>query len=663
MDPSRAPTRLNAVDALRALAVLPVILFHLNPAWLPGGYLGVDVFFVISGYLITGILMREMTDGTFGFGAFYARRIRRILPAMLVMVVSVTIYWAWSQPWSFAEVAKIARATLSLRANLAIEELVGNYWGGDAQVQPLLHTWSLAVEEQFYLLFPLAFWGLWRACPSRAWLALLGTLALASLGWHLHASGAAPVAAFYDTSARAWELLAGALLAVATRDASGRGTGSGGWVGWTGLAIVLLAYLSPTAGVPSAWRPGLAVVGAVAFLWAAPRREGVHAWLDQPALVYVGLISYSLYLWHWPVAVLARNSVLQEWPPVLAGGLEVLAILGLGVASYHFVEKPSRHGRRVVWLALGVSIAAYFGIREVARSREKAALRLSQDFVLAPGRVAGADEAYETLGGFRRLSVTGRRFAEVVAVPEESLQKYRNVDFPALPARAPGTLASGGAEGSARRVLVWGDSHAMVLGPTIDKLGKELGLGLRFRIKEGADPVVLLPPDGDGLAQAGYQALRSGPDCCLFVFRYDARRFADYEASFAEILKHTRLIVVQQPPVLEMPDVCTVDYFAYQRDRQGLDLRRYSPGEQKRSLAGRREFERQLLARFGSDPRFRFILVDPVLRTEDGRPRWWDGRDTLFYLDDDHLSEFGARLMEPLLRRALEQACGLERSR
>jgi hypothetical protein len=400
----------------------------------------------------------------------------------------------------------------------------------------------------------------------------------------------------------------------------------------------------------------LAVVGTVLFLWGAPQRRGVHAILDRPLFVYVGLISYSLYLWHLPVAVLARGLNASAELGVASVILEIVIIVALGSASYHFVEKPFRHGRRKTWVILAACIVTYFGIRQIARELEKPENDYFADMVLREGRASEGDASFATIGGFRRMTVEGGRFTEPSEMSAEGKRKYRHLDFAPPEVRPSGQLVGGGERLSASKILVWGDSHAMAMSATLDKVARELGIRTEFRIKDGAEPLIVIPPVGGEFDQAAYRALRSRPDCCVFIFRYDARRFEDYETTFVEILKYTKLVVIQQPPVLGMPDKCTVDYLAYLRDRKGIDLSTYKLNEQGRTIDGRKEFERRLVERFGSTPDFKFVRLDSVLRDAEGRPKWWDGRETLFYIDEDHLSEFGAQRTETLIRTELTKS-------
>lgn len=330
------------IDGLRAVAILPVVLYHARIPGVSGGYVGVDVFFVISGFLIAGIIASEIERGRFTVTGFYERRARRILPALFtVIAASFALGWLVALPEAFGEFARSATATALFVSNLYFWQTT-DYFSAAAEFRPLLHTWSLAVEEQFYIFFP---WFLvLMARAGRVWLAitvfLLMTVSFAGsvLGTH-----AAPVAAFYLLPTRTWELLLGAALAlnlvpaIATqklREAAAL----------TGLAMILLAVALFDSTTPF---PGLAAVlpclGTALIIHAGTGAENrVGRLLSSGWLVFIGLISYSLYLWHWPVLAFLRLGYgTVELPQEVALAAVLLSAV-LATLSWHFVERPFR---------------------------------------------------------------------------------------------------------------------------------------------------------------------------------------------------------------------------------------------------------------------------------------------------------------------------------
>ncbi len=327
------------IDGLRAVAVLPVILFHaglMGP--LQGGFVGVDVFFVLSGYLITAIILGEQAKGTFTVAGFYERRARRILPALVVMCLA-TIPFAWLLllPFEFTQHFKALGAVAVFISNVFFWDRTG-YFDLASEAQPLLHTWSLAVEEQFYLFFPLLLMALSRL--SHRWLAVvLGLIALASLGLAEWGAVNKPKINFFFTPSRLWELLVGALCAIALFQ---RSVWRQGWLAAVGLGMIALAVAiyGPHTPFPSVYTL-LPVVGtALVILFASPQTV-IARLLSARFLVGIGLISYSAYLWHQPVLVFAR--MWSDGPLGVATllGLVVL-IFGLAWASWAFVEQPFR---------------------------------------------------------------------------------------------------------------------------------------------------------------------------------------------------------------------------------------------------------------------------------------------------------------------------------
>lgn len=385
------------IDCLRAIAVLAVVLYHAAPEWLPGGFVGVDVFFVLSGYLITRLLADEKTrTGRIDYLAFYARRVRRLFPAMAVVTVIVALaaWWLLGRHGSvYRQTGESAAASLLFAANVYFPSQLGAYFDGPAERMPLLHLWSLAVEEQFYLVYPALLALLWRLIPGGVarWLAIIavGSLGLAEYWVHIQ-----PERAFYLMPARFWELAAGALLALSpARPARRTGTGL---AAATGLLLVLLAaWLTPRLGYFPASAALPAVAGTVLVLWAIHRDadgRGPLRWLQWRPLVSIGLVSYSLYLWHWPLLAFDANLRLDP-APVAWRLLLCLLALGLAWASWRWVEQPFRRSRarpgRIVLAGIAASLLLAGGMFALSRADRvpeataRQAERAAQDF--APG--------------------------------------------------------------------------------------------------------------------------------------------------------------------------------------------------------------------------------------------------------------------------------------
>jgi peptidoglycan/LPS O-acetylase OafA/YrhL len=330
------------IDGLRAVAVLAVVLFHADAAVLPGGYVGVDVFFVVSGFLIARLIETECAAGVFSFAGFYERRIRRLIPALaVVFAISTGLALALLSPSQLEHFAGSLLAANFFGANIFFWR-TSDYFAVAAEWQPLLHTWSLSVEEQFYLVFPLALVAL-RRFGRRAVVAALCAVACVSLALAIWGAAHKPAATFYLLPTRTWELLLGALFALAPLPRA-RSRGGREILALTGLALIAAA----AAGVPG---PAAAPLAAI-VLAAAGTALLVHAGgcgshsarrlLAAPPLVLIGLASYSLYLWHWPLLVFARHATAtRELPPALTAAVVLLAIL-LALVSWRYVERPFR---------------------------------------------------------------------------------------------------------------------------------------------------------------------------------------------------------------------------------------------------------------------------------------------------------------------------------
>jgi len=353
------------IDGLRALAVIPVILFHGGLEWFSGGYVGVDIFFVISGYLITSIILREKESGTFSIASFYERRARRILPALFFIIfVCIPFAWLWLLPHELKDFGKSIVAVTLFASNILFWR-ESDYFAADAELIPLLHTWSLAVEEQFYVIFPLIIIFFWAF--GRRWLiGILSLIALFSLGLTEWGWRHFPEANFYLISTRAWELMIGALLAFyLSRNKQPEGTIShmGSLLGMA-LIVLTIILLDKTLPFPSLYALAPTVGTALIILFASSGTL-VHKLLSQKIFVGIGLISYSAYLWHQPIFVFARVNGMNEPNIGMVLLLSILAIL-LAYFSWRFVELPfrdrSRFTRKQIFSASFIASLLFIGI-------------------------------------------------------------------------------------------------------------------------------------------------------------------------------------------------------------------------------------------------------------------------------------------------------------
>ena len=343
----------SEIDGLRAIAVLPVILFHAGFDLFRGGFVGVDVFFVISGYLITSIILSEKQAGTFTLIGFYERRARRILPALFfVMLVCVPFAWWWMQPSQLKDFSKSLVAVSVYVSNILFWSERG-YFEPAAELKPLLHTWSLAVEEQYYVLFPVFLLLTWRLGQRRivGILVVMATLSLAVAQW---GSMYHPNATFYLLPSRGWELLIGALIAFYRHTKENRTRAderAGRTVSQVGsmMGVLLIAYavvtFSKRTPFPSVYAL-VPTVGAALIIGFAHPYTVVGKLLSSKLLVGIGLISYSAYLWHYPLFAFAWLRSAEDPSATLLVSLAVGSLV-LAYGSWKWIEQPFRNKRKI----------------------------------------------------------------------------------------------------------------------------------------------------------------------------------------------------------------------------------------------------------------------------------------------------------------------------
>lgn len=441
------------VDGLRAIAVLLVVAFHLGVSSVPGGFIGVDVFFVISGYLITQIITRELEAGRFSFAGFYERRIRRIFPALLVMLAAVLALGPFLLvPGDYKVAGWSALYAAASLSNIYFLFNTG-YFDAAAESLPLLHTWSLAVEEQFYLAWPLLLALTARVFGARR-ITFVLTCAVAftlSFAWSVQTVPVDPKAAFYLPHLRAWELAAGGLVAVLPGSLwrarplvlllfSGAGL----------IAIVASALLLTKAHPFPGWSAAPAVVGTALLLAPWTSVSHVQRLLATSPLVGIGKISYSLYLWHWPVIVLFQHYNLDRAPTFWQQCGLIALIFPLAWLSWRFVEQPFRAAAHRPRVNIPVGLAASVAVAVVAFS-----------IVRAEGFPARVPPSAQGLGSLDEMWAW--------SCPQQ-------VDIPEL----GGKQCVIGADWHTAKLrgVLWGDSHKEHFAPLLDRPAKEIGLAL-----------------------------------------------------------------------------------------------------------------------------------------------------------------------------------------
>ncbi|WP_434606676.1 acyltransferase [Pseudomonas sp. D2-30] len=360
------------IDGLRAVAVIAVFIHHLNASLLPGGFVGVDIFFVISGFLITSQVFSEIQQNTFSMKRFYQRRINRIVPALTTVVVASVIAGIFVlSPVDLTRLNISALSSLLGVSNIYIWMKYGNYFAADASEAPLLHTWSLGIEEQFYLLWPLLMLMLCRWAP-RYLLPLVCIGVVVTVGVSQYATTLVPSASYYLLPTRFFELLLGATLAIylAQPRTFSDGVGRIWALAGAGSIAYSLFALSPETTFPGL-NALIPCLGAALLILAGS--GGTRSrWLTNRPMVFVGLISYSLYLWHWPLIAYLRYLDINITLPLGLGLMAVATLLAW--CSWHFVEVPFRRtgallpftrafGRRFMVPALGLAVLAVLSVQ------------------------------------------------------------------------------------------------------------------------------------------------------------------------------------------------------------------------------------------------------------------------------------------------------------
>ncbi len=646
------------VDGLRALAVLPVLFFHAELGF-PGGFVGVDIFFVISGFLIGSLVLSEIQDGTFRLVDFWERRIRRIFPALAVVVIVTFIAGSiWMVPQHFAELGQSIVAQPLLVANFYFWKQSG-YFETASEFQPLLHTWSLALEEQFYLLFPLAMIFFLRKGMAKVWAAMV-VLMVASLAWSIYGSFHFPDFSFFLIPSRIWELILGVMLALLPKRQTAKP-----WLdnllGWSGLAAIVYAiFFFDVNTVFPGYAAVLPCLGAALLIFSnSPSPNSTGLLLGTKPLVFIGKISYSLYLWHWPAIVFLKYTFISEVSSFHLVGALVFSFV-IAVLSWKYIETPFRKksycGKRKQLFAVAAVLSVLFIVTGTILYKTDGVPGRFPEYVSKHQKIRSP---FDHTGGLAQLSKNG-------------------------------TLPVIGAEGESARgsMLVWGDSHMGALLPVFDKLGKEHGIKIYPVQTPGICPTaetysVSSSEAGKDPGTPVLKYLETSPIKQVFMTaRWDLYVFGlpggekNYllcdgetrsrtpEEAGRILVKYLRKTVSRLNEmgikVYLMRDVGlqprSVPETVAQAASRGMDLNSFSiPASQVRAKAApMNALLDEALA--GLD----VTILDPIPSLTDDSGRYLMAKDGVAIFNDrDHFSPAGTNIMVPLLTPVFESAISL----
>ncbi len=657
-DPRDAHRYFADLDGLRAVAVVPVVLYHAGVSWIPGGFVGVDIFFVLSGFFITRQLAADLDSGRYSLLKFYERRARRILPALFAMLTMTSVLAAYLlTPPDLMSYAKSLLSTLAFGSNFHFW-LTSNYFDTAAELKPLLHTWSLAVEEQFYIFLPPVLWAIWRFGRGVT-IAFLAIAALLSFVLCVVGSSIAPTASFYLGPTRAWELLIGSLIALSPVPRLSK-------VVRDLLSCIALAMLAGSltlithATAFPGWAAAFPTVGAGLVVIVSLAGGGIgNRLLAIRPMVYIGLISYSLYLWHWPLLALAHNVAFQKLGVVETWGLVALGVI-LATLSWRYVERPFRGARS------SVSVPALVGFSAAGF----AAICAAGAILIASGGLP------------QRLKPEALAFLENEFVPVPSACFSRTADDVAA-----GRLCAIGARDAAARMVIWGDSHASRVAINMHTIGEKLGVATWYAAKGACPPLLGASWAGDRLGCSAFndavaKRLHSDPaeivvlgglwanytegvlTTATHIFKAlsddgtsSTNAAGNREVFARSLLRTVRTMRVMGKKVLIVGPFPELDWPAPQR--LATAARFGQPMPSGPSLERFLERQKTVLAVLAQMERIEgVVVVYPHKVMCDAQACAVTHNGKRLYFDDNHIDMEGNRLIEPMIKDALTGLLG-----
>ncbi len=589
------------IDGLRAIAVISILIFHFHKSLLPGGFIGVDVFFVISGYLITSIIISECEDKQFSFWRFYQRRISRIFPVFfLVSLVTLATASVLYTSQDFASVgAVIVAAALSV-ANLKLM-LQGNYFELSPDAQPLLHMWSLSVEEQFYLIFPLIVYCTYRIDTTRRRLSLiLIAIAILSLAAYVVLTTKNPTWAFYLLPTRAWELLAGCILATYQYQPSNHYSEShlanqrlNGILSNIGILTIIVAFFTIHEGIPFPGFVAVIPVLATLLLIGCPQNQQSisERWLSHPYLVFIGKMSYSLYLWHWPIYSFVDYALYGQLF-IIRAVLKIFLTITFSFVSYYWFEKPIR------------------------------------SYLNQPKR---------KLFGFTIFAIAVITFVVIGLFVNTS--NYINAN--------PNSVKDGGITFNSTLskpvVVLMGDSNGAMYGLSLKQIAKEMQIKVHLISVAAGDPL----PDGQLYKDSLIFLSHANPEITIFVAAWSEKIGVNrdrFKTALSQILQKSKyVILITQPPIL--PKYAS---------RQAIREFGQRPIFEDIEFSSLRKDTNTFLRSHQND-RVHVLDIEYLFKKSNGEIRFTDSQGRQLYQDAGHISSYGSEMVKQLMLKEISQ--------
>ena len=623
--PLSHPSYRPDIDGLRAIAVLLVVVHHAFPKLLPSGFIGVDLFFVISGFLITTIIFQNLERGSFSFLDFYTRRIKRIFPALALVLLACLVYgWFTLLPADYKLLGKHTVAGAAFVSNFAFWNESG-YFNGDSKLKPLLHLWSLGIEEQYYIVWPLIAWFAWKKQVNLLKVCLV--LLIASLLANIVTVKYNAVAAFFSPATRFWELLVGSVLAYVAlhRPASQQSEKQpirNNQAAWAGLLLLLIGmvFIKPERRFPGFWAL-LPTLAAYLIIYAGPQAWFNRKVLSNKLLVWFGLISFPLYLWHWPLLVFADRNTVEPVSTEL-----LITIIGISIVlawvTYKLIERPIRFGKRkgngiTIWLVLIMVTTAYMGFN--IYQRDGLSFRIPQSLQ----KIAEFSNDYDVDSNFECLIQSS---SENKQNPSQCFRKNANK----------------------KSILIWGDSYAWAMYAGINKVAAS-DANVYLMAKSSCPPILNI--DAKKPSECSQQNIRvfdtiktEKYEQVVMVARWDHWNYQSdqYMANIEKTIEHlkrvgTKQIYVIGPPPEWHPGLQVVLIKNAMRDKLGHKLAdRLTEGVTTSPILD------EQLQQLASKKKVQYISLLMILCNEDGcLTKVGEEPEDLMGYDDGHLSKKG----------------------